>query len=142
MAKGTDNIQNDTGGGEAWLVATVSLKLSILFLYGRIFTTMHFKRAMWVMVGVVGAYGVTFFCVFLTDCFPIWQSWDPVPKGWCRSEDIEELTSVSVNMVIDLAIVFLPMWPLWGLQIPLHKKLAISLMFSIGFLYVISPILR
>ena len=83
---------------------------------------------------IVFGYGISFFCVFLTNCHPITYSWNPVPGGYCKSVTVEEITSVSVNMVIDTAIVILPMPPLWGLRMPIRKKIGISFLFSLGLL--------
>lgn len=79
------------------------------------------------------AFGITFFFVFLTHCIPISQQWNPVPGGWCRSETVNELTSISINLVIDTAIVLLPMPWLWRLQMPFSKKVLVTVMFSFGF---------
>ena len=85
-------------------------------------------------MGIVGGYGVAFLVVFCTNCSPISQSWAPVPGGYCKDVTVEEITSVSVNMVVDAIIVFLPLPPLWGLQMAIRKKIAISCLFSIGLM--------
>ena len=86
------------------------------------------------MMGVVGAYGVAFLPVFLTNCVPVDYSWNPVPNGYCRNVTVEELTSVSVNMVIDICFVVLPMRPLWRLKMAKRAKVGITVMFCLGFL--------
>jgi hypothetical protein len=83
-------------------------------------------------MGIVAAYGVSFLVVFFTNCQPLSQPWNPVPHGYCKDVTIEQITSVSANMVIDAAIVVLPMPPLWGLQLATRKKVAISFLFSLG----------
>ena len=85
-------------------------------------------------MAVVVGYGISFLCVFLTNCHPISYPWSPVPGGYCRSLAIEELTSVSLNMLIDILIVFLPMPPLWRLQMAARNKIAISFMFGLGLM--------
>ena len=47
---------------------------------------------------------------------------------------VEELTSVSVNMGIDTAIVILPMPSLWKLKMVTRKKVGISGLFGLGLL--------
>lgn len=84
---------------------------------------------------IVASYGIAFVCVFLTNCSPVSYSWNPVPGGYCKSVKVEEITSVSFNMVIDTSIVVLPMPPLWGLQMATRKKVAISFLFSLGLMY-------
>lgn len=81
----------------------------------------------------VACYGVAFMAVFMTICQPIDQSWNPVPDGHCRDTSIQEFTSITFNLILDLCIFILPMPWLWGLQMPLRNKFAISVMFGIGF---------
>lgn len=120
--------------GVCWLLGTVCLKLSILALYMRIFTTATFRFWAYILMGIVGAYGIAFLCVFMTNCQPVSQQWDPVPGGWCRDIANEEFTSVSLNMVIDLAIAIMPMPVLWRLRMSTRSKIMISLIFGLGFL--------
>lgn len=83
-------------------------------------------------------FGITFFVVFLTRCSPISQEWDPKPGGWCRPLLSSELSSISINLVLDTAIVALPMPWLWGLNMATGTKIIAMIMFSFGFAYVSS----
>lgn len=124
------------GTGIAWLVATVCCKLSILWFYTCIFTTKRFKLAARILMFIAAGYGISFFFMFLTNCRPVSHSWAPKPGGHCKSVTVEEITSVSVNMVIDTLIVILPMRPLWKLQMATRKKIGLSILFGLGILYV------
>jgi hypothetical protein len=85
-------------------------------------------------MGIVICYGIAFLTLFMSRCRPVSQQWDPQPGGSCRDITIDQLASVSLNMVIDIAIVILPLPVLWGLQLALRSKVAITVMFSIGLL--------
>ena len=122
--------------GVAWLIASCSCKLSILYLYMFIFVTRSFRIAAKTIVLVVAAYGFTFLCVFLARCRPISYSWSLNPGTHCRDISVEEIVSVTLNMVIDTIIVILPMIPLWGLQMATRRKFALSGLFSLGLLCV------
>ncbi|KAL7930097.1 hypothetical protein V8C35DRAFT_324531 [Trichoderma chlorosporum] len=122
--------------GVTWLLGTVFIKLSVLWLYTRIFATKTFKFWAHIMMGVVGCYGVAFLVLFMTQCRPISQQWDPVPGGTCRNLVIQELTSVSLNMVVDIGIVIMPLPVLWNLQLAVRSKLVVSVMFSIGLVTI------
>ncbi len=122
------------GTGIAWLVSSVFCKLSILYLYIRIFTTKPFRIAAQTLVFVVSVYGFSFLCVFLTECRPISYSWSLEPGTHCKSITVEEIVSVSMNMVIDTSIIILPMPPLWGLQMATRRKVVVSGLFSLGLL--------
>lgn len=117
-----------------WLIASVFLKLSMLALYTRIFSTRMLKNWSYVLMVIVACYGISFIVVFLTNCFPIDNLWNPQPGGWCHNPIYEEFASIGLNMVMDLAIVIMPMPALWGLNMPLRNKFFVSIMFSIGLM--------
>lgn len=119
-----------------WLVGTVSVKLSMLCLYTRIFSTVQFKRWSYGLMVVVVCYFVAFLILFMTNCIPLSHLWNPVPGGWCRELTTEEYTSVAFNLVIDLGIWVLPMPVLWNLQMPFRKKVFVTIMFSIGLITI------
>lgn len=85
------------------------------------------------MMGVCLAYIITFIPIFMTQCKPLEASWTPT-LGHCRPIEHEEYASVSVNMVLDLILVLLPLPTLWALQMPVGKKIFVSFMFSLGLL--------
>jgi hypothetical protein len=115
-----------------WLVGTVFNKLSVLWLYRRIFKTPLFlKWTMGVFCFVV-VFGISFFVVFMTQCQPISYLWNPVPGGSCRDLVYQEYASVSVNMAIDVVIFILPLPVLWNLQMTTRKKFYVTIMLSIG----------
>ncbi|GAW18080.1 hypothetical protein ANO14919_075510 [Xylariales sp. No.14919] len=116
-----------------WIFSTTSIKLAVLTLCMRIFTTAIFKRWATSLMAVDVCFGITFLAVFITRCSPVSQEWDPVPWGWCRSVTLTELSSISVNLVLDTSIVFLPMPWLWNLRMPLSNKIVVTVMFSFGF---------
>ncbi|EFQ35839.1 integral membrane protein [Colletotrichum graminicola] len=118
--------------GVTWLLGTVFIKMAILWLYTRLFSTAQFKRWARILMGVVGAYGVAFLILFMSRCVPMSQQWDPVPGGHCRDITIDQIVSVSINIIVDVAMTALPMPMLWGLQMPLKNKIAVSAMFGMG----------
>ncbi|KAL2259509.1 hypothetical protein VTK26DRAFT_6799 [Humicola hyalothermophila] len=119
-----------------WTLGTVAVKLSVLWMYTRIFRTQQFKRYAYVLMGFCMAFCIAFMAVFMTNCHPVSFMWKPVPGGGCRDMTHSEFASVSVSLVIDLAIIFLPMPWLWGLQMPLRNKIVVSVTLSIGFITI------
>ena len=115
-------------GGITWLFATLFCKLSILWFYICIFATRKFKIVAWILMSVVIIYGVAFVCVFLTRCHPVSYSHHPIPSSFCTS------VPVSLNMIIDIAVVVLPLPPLWRLQMATRNKISITFLFSLGLL--------
>ncbi|KAK0660782.1 hypothetical protein QBC41DRAFT_261546 [Cercophora samala] len=121
------------GASVTWTVSTTVVKMAVLCLYTRIFDVVIFKRIAYGLIGVCACYGIAFEVVFITRCTPVSQEWDPVPWGSCKDVKQTQMASNSINLVLDVAIVVLPMIPLWSLQMALTRKLVITGMFGFGF---------
>jgi hypothetical protein len=106
----------------------------MLFLYTTIFSVASFKRIIYVFIALTAAYAFAFIPYFMTQCRPVSAAWDPVlSQTNCSPTRNQELASVSVNMVLDLAIVILPAPLVWNLHMPIRKRLAVIGIFSVGF---------
>lgn len=115
----------------------LAIKLSILLLYRRLFTT--FQRRLKVILYTVGIYVIawtiyTFFAV-LFQCTPVHYSWD-FPRGSIQGQCVN-LTGAYIgsgitNTLSDLAILILPMPIIWQLQIPKKQKMVICGIFLLG----------
>ena len=77
---------------------------------------------------------ISFKALFL--CRPLTYTWDKTLSGNCTNLKSTILSQVAVNIFIDIAIVVLPMKELWGLQMPLVRKLGVGFMYSVGVGYV------
>ena len=85
-------------------------------------------------MALTGAYCIGFFCVYMTNCEPIDQMWNPHPNGECRKGSESDYSTLAINMFLDLAILILPLPALWSLKLPTRKKIVVSIMFSFGVL--------
>ena len=121
-----------------WTLGTAAVKLSVLWMYTRIFRTRQFKLYAYVLMGLCMAFCVAFMAVFMTNCHPVSFMWNPVEGGGCRDMTHSEFASVGCSLVIDLAVIILPMPWLWGLQMPLRNKIVVSITLSIGLMSVLS----
>ena len=75
--------------------------------------------------------------VFLI-CRPFAKNWDPLLPGTCGSIKTALLADGIINIVIDLAMIILPMPMVWQLQqMSQQRKLALTVVFALGVLYVI-----
>lgn len=68
-------------------------------------------------------------------CQPVQFNWDKTIPGECHNENLAYLLAGITNLIIDVLVVVLPIPMLWGLQMPLTKKIGVIGMFSLGFLY-------
>ncbi|KAI0202860.1 integral membrane protein [Astrocystis sublimbata] len=126
-----------------WTTGTAAFKISVLFLYQRIFTTRAIKIWSYGLMGLTFGYWLSFMVVFLTTCTPdISQLWNPRPGGFCRDLNIGQLGSVSTNLAIDVFVIILPMPFLWNLQMRMRNKIAVTLIFSLGFITIAIMIWR
>ncbi|KAI1819125.1 integral membrane protein [Xylaria intraflava] len=126
-----------------WTTGTAAFKLSVLFLYKRIFSIKTMRMLSYVLMGLTFGYWLSFLVVFLTTCSPdISQLWNPRPDGFCRDLNVGQLGSVSTNLAIDVFVIVLPMPFLWNLQMRFRNKAVITLVFSLGFITIAIMIWR
>lgn len=93
------------------ILALATIKLSILFFYRRIFRGQAFNIASWVLIGVVGAWAVTFFIAILAACgTSIAANFQTLGalKGECV-DTFDILIALAVfDVAVDLAILIMP----------------------------------
>ncbi|KAI1351305.1 hypothetical protein F5Y01DRAFT_304789 [Xylaria sp. FL0043] len=148
-----------------YLLGTFGIKMSMLCLYHRIYATPTFRRwnycAMALLVIYLGKYNrrnqfpfhsiirlltpdvtVGFIPLFLTNCIPLSQYWDPQPGGWCRDTIIGDNATVAVNLVLDFIVLTLPLPILWRLRMSVRDKLTVTALFGFGFVTIALVIWR
>ncbi|CDM31460.1 unnamed protein product [Penicillium roqueforti FM164] len=113
-----------------WAIA--SIKLSILGLYYRIFSTVVFRR---VIIGTA----VFIFCWLAAmeiglglQCIPIERSWDSDVKGTCINLVAFSYFTNITNLVSDIWVFLLPLPIIFGLHVNRKRKLEIAGVFAIG----------
>lgn len=83
--------------------------------------------------GVTVAYWLSTVLVAILICRPFAYNWDKVTiSGSCGDVSAYYLSTGIVNLVIDVAIVALPLPMLWGLQMKTSKKVSLTAIFSLG----------
>lgn len=69
-------------------------------------------------------------------CLPLEKLWHPWVPGHCIDRRTLDLCTAAFNLVMDLSILILPQRVIWKLQMTAKRKLGVSLVFSIGLVYV------
>lgn len=122
-------------------VTTIATKLSILYLYKRIFSTLN-KKFAWALY-TVGAlqvvWAVSGFFTTVFQCWPIDVLWrlegglfSGHPAGHCI-DLVASLTGLAViNTVLNTALLVLPMPMVWKLHTSRKHKIALTLIFALG----------
>ncbi|KAI1331459.1 hypothetical protein F5Y16DRAFT_422985 [Xylariaceae sp. FL0255] len=123
-----------------WAAANTCVKLSVLSLYTVLFSGRRFKQLCYFVMGAAILYSLSVLLETFTLCQPVQYNWNKnIPGGKCADQGLALLLSGIINLVIDAVTVALPMPKLYGLQIPLTRRLAIASMFGLGALiWVIS----
>lgn len=114
-------------------------RIALLLFYLRIFTLPPSQRAIYGLIGLNVAYAVGFEVAAVFQCTPIegvWRFWDGQFPTKCMDMHMLAWLAAAFNIVLDVAVLALPILGLLGLRMSWRKKLQIMAMFSVGFLYV------
>ncbi|KAI1138714.1 hypothetical protein F5Y05DRAFT_382099 [Hypoxylon sp. FL0543] len=129
-------------------LAVMFLKLAILYDWLRIFIPTRQRNAMFwtlqflIWCNVIYYVSGTFLEIFR--CTPRQKIWDPLFVGGVCPIDIaaNNFASALINLVSDLAVLAVPQWVIWRLQMSTARKIGVSLLFVIGIFATICDIFR
>lgn len=116
-----------------WVALVGLIKISILDLYTTIFPNRSFIRIAHSLIGLCCAVMIAFLIERALICRPVAYNWDTNINGSCGNTSEQYIAIVSIDLIIDVFIIVLPMPVLWGLQLKTSKKLAIMAIFALGF---------
>ena len=116
--------------------SSTALKFSILALLHRIFGV---SRSLRVALLATGAFQIAWFIAqvvsVLLSCRPFAYFWDKtIPHGHCINENNASYAITATNLLSDLVIFFIPIFPLWGLQKSAKQRLGLIGLFLGGAL--------
>lgn len=112
-------------------------KVSILLLYSRLLAPSR-KSATRFFINLLLYFNILFYTaitlVKIFECTPRKKIWERRTPGHCI--DLVALLYVTgiVNICSDIAILILPMFVIWNLQLPPMRKLGVSAAFTAGLL--------
>lgn len=113
------------------------VKISILLLYRRVFDTKKFKIITSVLSGVCLAWGVVAIVCLIFQCHPISGMWNPEDSFTDKCFDLKAYYAAvsGSNMGLDIILLSLPMYMIWGLRLPASQKIGLTFIFLLGGLY-------
>ncbi|KXJ88215.1 hypothetical protein Micbo1qcDRAFT_19083 [Microdochium bolleyi] len=120
-------------------------KISVLIFYLQIFPERIYKRATIGLIILNVLYLIAFLVTTVFQCTPVsgaWMTWDGTFEASCRSLNKQVWAAATTSIVLDVAMLVLPMPALWKLNMSLRKKLQVMFMFSLGLFVTIVSILR
>ncbi|CCC06345.1 hypothetical protein SMACR_00560 [Sordaria macrospora] len=128
---------------QAFYKITINLtKTSILLLYLRIFVQRWFRIACYILMGIISAYMIATFGASVWQCTPVPRAWDKSIPGTCVDITINWYANAGFSISTDILILALPMYPIFMSHLRKTQKVAVVLMFALGFFTTITSILR
>ncbi|MCJ1362689.1 hypothetical protein MMC16_001795 [Acarospora aff. strigata] len=120
-------------------------KLSILFLFKKVFLPVHEGRVYWVnriliYTNVMFYFGGLFGLIFA--CIPRAKISKPWLPGRCANVYLSFMLSGIWNVSSDFFILAFPLWAVWHLNIPLKRKFGVALVFAVGTFTLVCSIMR
>lgn len=128
-----------------YITALSLTKVSILFFYLKVFPGRTFRYIVYTLIACNICYAVVFDFLLAFQCHPIsgaWLSWDGQFDAKCISINLLGWSAAAINIVLDLAVIILPLPELFRLSMSLKKKIQIVMMFAVGFFVTFVSIIR
>jgi hypothetical protein len=113
-------------------VAIPLIKISILYLYGRIFPQKWFNRTLVVLGAFIIAYSLAQVFGDIFQCVPISSLWGATEPTFCINLPALIISMGVVNTVTDIIMLSLPMPLLWTLQLSTMRKKLLTGLFLMG----------
>ncbi|KAF2461452.1 major facilitator superfamily domain-containing protein [Lineolata rhizophorae] len=123
----------------------MATKTSILVFFLTLSTNQKiFKWACWATLFVVNAAGLALTFLNIFQCVPVADAFKtPQPRGAnCTDVVTLYLSSAPVNIITDLAILFLPMPILTSMRLPKKQKVILVITFGFGIFVAIVDVVR
>ncbi|KAL4733771.1 hypothetical protein BDV11DRAFT_209946 [Aspergillus similis] len=128
-----------------YTICTALIKLSMLFLYLRLFPNALLRTAVCVSLAITSLWALGSFFAQVFSCKPIsyyWKQWDGEHEGRCSSHNSLLLAHSIINIFLDILVIALPMPVLARLQMSIEKRVGVCLMFAAGLVVTVISVLR
>jgi hypothetical protein len=116
-------------------------KISILLFYARIFQVRTFRTITYIVGAIVIAHGIGVLFAAIFQCSPIAFTWNKaITGGSCFDQQAFYRYVSPPNIATDILILVMPLPYIWKLHTRLGHKLALTGVFVLGGLWVISEL--
>ncbi|KAI9677627.1 MAG: hypothetical protein M1817_006582 [Caeruleum heppii] len=117
-------------------------KISILLLYLRIFIQKNYRRACWVLIVIIGLFGLSSAVASVFQCTPIRRAYMRSVQGKCINLTASWYANAAFSITMDLTLLILPMPVVWALRMPKRNKQGLMLVFALGGFVLVTSVLR
>lgn len=111
-------------------------KLSVLSLYLTLTPNQKFRAAVYSLMGIVVSFTVAYILTQLLDCNPVEAQWDLMKMfraTQCIDSEVSPMMVLSiVNILVDVAVVVLPIPMILPLELSKKEKTSCLLLFAAG----------
>ncbi|KAL3452745.1 hypothetical protein BJX65DRAFT_302654 [Aspergillus insuetus] len=126
-----------------WVLSLSCTKISILFLYLRIFPVRWLVWSSWATMTVIVAWAIATILAGCLICRPFAFNWDQtIPGGKCGNQVTSFTVTGVINLVTDFIVLILPMPSLYRLQMATYKKATLIAVFGLGVVTCVISALR
>jgi hypothetical protein len=116
-----------------YAIAILVIKISILLLYRSLFPTPGINLATKIIAAISVAWAFETALVGILSCRPVKSFWDiTITERKCINTTAFFIANSAVHVVIDIAILTLPIRKVWPLKMSIQKKVVVSFMFLLG----------
>lgn len=118
------------------------IKISIICFYRRVFATPRFQQFTFGLNILIAAWGTGIFLACAGQCRPLRAYWDKNIEGSCFDAQQFIIVNQAFNILIDFAILALPIPMIWNLHRAWQDKLALNGVFALGTFVCFASIYR
>ncbi|EME40510.1 hypothetical protein DOTSEDRAFT_37327 [Dothistroma septosporum NZE10] len=121
----------------------VSVKFSILALYWRTFAPLNIKWEIVIVSVLVLLWGLSVYICMMLHCVPLRKYWLPDTPGECNLDNQAYFLAISIpNILIDVALLVLPVRYIMRLQMGRIQKQTVAALFLFGGFVCIASLMR
>jgi hypothetical protein len=122
---------------------TINLtKLSVLFLYLRIFSQRWFRITCYTCAAIVGGYAISSVFATIFQCTPVSYVFNKNLHGHCINITAFWYANAIYNIVTDVIILASVPGVVWSLQLSTRQRIGLTLVFGLGIFVFATSILR
>lgn len=131
-ANSSSALQNTLIGGVFYINSNCAIKISILFLYRRLFPKRWLKYALVAIGTFAGCQAIALSFAEIFESVPISAQWDPTVEGRYLNFSALAIVAGCLNVLTDISILVLPIPVVFRLQASNTRKWQIYLTFLLG----------
>lgn len=117
-----------------YTTAAAIIKVSILYLYLRIFPSRGFRTATYVVGGSIAAWWLALLVVSVFQCQPVSLFWTHAGQGRCLGMKTAFSINAVPNVIQNFVVLLMPVEQIWGLHASTPQRLRLLTTFGLGSL--------